>query len=39
MGDGRLQELVAHGGSIYTQSAAALDSTNNVNAILSQPFN
>ena len=37
MGDGRLQELVAHGGSIYTQSAAALDST--INAILSQPFN
>ena len=37
MGNGRLQELVAHGVSIYTQSAAALDSTHN--AIFSQPFN
>ena len=37
MGDGRLRELIAHGGSIYTQSAADFDSTHN--AIFSQPFN
>ena len=29
MGDGSLREVFAHGGSIYTQSAAALDSTHN----------
>ena len=37
MGDGRLREVFAYGGSIYTQSAAALDSTHT--AIFSQPFN